>query len=295
MDDFPRKKRKISRAADAQATSGVDEPNGWNGTFVKASDPYALMRDCSSSARLTAQHYLWKDLLGFLVHPNIPTRASDLRIADIATGNGIWLCDYARNKPASVELHGFDVNLDQVGPKAWLPTNVHMHTWNMFEEPDPRFVGYFDIVHVKLITVVVKNNDPRPILANLTKMLKPGGHLQWDEVDTIGASIKTVPGVSASNLDTLFSQLRGCDTWKYELKQIMNHSGYTGSELYIYEYPLGMARYWNDVYVSAWKEFAGKQLQTPEISRNLELQGMRETRDGAAIYIPKLVWVAMKL
>lgn len=38
--------------------------------------------------RLTAQHYLWKDLLGFLVHPDIPTQASGLRVADIATGNG---------------------------------------------------------------------------------------------------------------------------------------------------------------------------------------------------------------
>lgn len=41
---------------------------------------------------------------------------------------------------------------------------------------------------------------------------EPGGYLQWDEVDTIGCSIKTVPGTSASNLDALFSQLKGHDT-----------------------------------------------------------------------------------
>ncbi len=41
--------------------------------------------------RLTAQHYLWKDLLGFLVHPDIPTRATDLKVADVATANGYIL------------------------------------------------------------------------------------------------------------------------------------------------------------------------------------------------------------
>lgn len=101
-----KKKRKLSHTdASIQATNGISEPNGWNGTFAKATDPYALMRDCRSSSRydgsivhtfdtsdvgfrLTAQHYLWKDLLGFLVHPNIPTGADDLKVADVATGNG---------------------------------------------------------------------------------------------------------------------------------------------------------------------------------------------------------------
>lgn len=70
----------------------------------------------------------------------------------------------------SAELHGFDINLDQAGPKDWLPANIHMHTWNIFEEP-PQFVGYFDVVHIRLITLVIKNGDPRPVLANFRKLL----------------------------------------------------------------------------------------------------------------------------
>lgn len=86
-------------------------------------------------------------------------------------GFRIWIQDFAREKPRSVDLHGFDISLDQVGPKPWLPANVHMHTWDIFQEPPQEFLGYFDIVHVRLITVVIKNNDPRPVLANLTKLL----------------------------------------------------------------------------------------------------------------------------
>ncbi|KAK8078439.1 hypothetical protein PG996_004609 [Apiospora saccharicola] len=245
--------------------------------------------------RLTAQHYLWKDLLGFLLHPDIPISATDLKVADVATGNGIWLEDAARGKPKSADFHGFDISLDQVGPKPWLPANIRMHTWNLFEEPPQEFVGYFDVVHVRLITVVVRDNDPRPVLASLAKLLKPGGYLQWDEVDTIGCSIKSVPGVSADNLSALFDQLRGKDDWKYRLTSIMDESGYRDSTLYTFEYGLDTARLWSDLYVSTWKEFAENVLKTPEISGELERNAMAEARNGAAIMVPKLVWVARKI
>ncbi|KAK2616819.1 hypothetical protein QQS21_000196 [Conoideocrella luteorostrata] len=276
----------------------MSEPSrskGRNGGFASANDPYALMRDCNASSRLTAQHYLWKELLGFLVHPDISSRAVDLKVADVATGNGIWLHDLARNRPTPAEFHGFDISLNQIGPKSWLPANMHFHAWDLFEEPPQEFVGYFDIVHVRLITVVVKNNDPKPIIANLTKLLKPNGHLQWDEVDTIGCSIKTVPGTTANDLDTLFSQLKGNDSWKYQLTAVLDENGFKDSRLYTYEYGLEMARLWSDIYVSTWKEFADNILKTPELSSELETKAMVDTRNGAAIMVPKLVWVTTKI
>ncbi|KAH8164582.1 hypothetical protein CIB48_g3668 [Xylaria polymorpha] len=270
-------------------------PDDRDRSATKESDNYALMRDCGASTRLTAQYYLWKSLLGFLLHPDIPISRDGLKIADVATGNGIWLHDLADNTPSSTELHGFDISLDQVGPKPWLPANIHMHIWNIFEEPPPQFLGYFDIVHVRLLTVVVKNNDPCPILKNLAKLLKPGGYLQWDEVDTIGCSAETVPGVTAENLTTLFVQLNGRDTWKYELTDLMDQNGYSGSLLHTYEYGLATARLWNDVYVSAWKEFAKSVLKTPEASHELETKAMEEVRNGAALMVPNLVWVTRKV
>ncbi|KAI1275171.1 hypothetical protein F5Y07DRAFT_370712 [Xylaria sp. FL0933] len=266
-----------------------------NSNGPSAKDSYALLRDCNASSRLIAQHYLWKDVLGYLVHPDILTRSNGMKIADVGTGNGIWLQDLANLTSISAELHGFDISLDQVGPIPWLPATVRMHTWNIFEEPPQKFVEFFDIVHVRLITLVVKNNDPRPVLKNLRKLLKPGGYLQWEEVNTTGSSIKTLPGVTAENLDTLFSQLKGRDDWKYRLIGIMNENGFADSQLYTYEYGLKMARFWNDVYVSTWKEFAQSILKTSEASRNLERKGMEEVRNGAAIMVPKLVWIAQKV
>lgn len=70
-----------------------------------------------------------------------------------------------------MDLHGFDISLDQVGTKAWAPGNIKFHTWDIFDEPPAQFVEYFDVVHVRLITVVVRENDPRPILSSLAKLL----------------------------------------------------------------------------------------------------------------------------
>ena len=47
-------------------------------------------------------------------------------------------------------------------------------------------------------------------------------------------------------------------------------------------------------YVSTWKEFAENVLRTPEVSQELERKAMDETRSGAAIWVPKMVWVARK-
>lgn len=83
----------------------------------------------------------------------------------------IWLLDLSADIPPTTRLDGFDISLDQCPPSAWLPHNLNLHTWNVFDEPPPEFVGAFDVVHVRLVTVVIRDNDPRPLLSNLCKLL----------------------------------------------------------------------------------------------------------------------------
>lgn len=85
--------------------------------------------------------------------------------------SSIWLLDQISDLPPTTRLDGFDISLDQCPPSPWLPANVKFHTWNVFDDPAPEFVGVFDIVHVRLVTVVIKNNDPRAMLSNLHKLL----------------------------------------------------------------------------------------------------------------------------
>jgi hypothetical protein len=52
------------------------------------SDPYRLNRDVLASSRLSLQHYIWKETMGYILHPSIDTSNENIRIADIGTGTG---------------------------------------------------------------------------------------------------------------------------------------------------------------------------------------------------------------
>ena len=85
--------------------------------------------------------------------------------------NRIWMVDTASSLSATVSFDGFDICLDQTPAPAFLPNNVHLHHWDMFQEPPPEFIGQFDLVHVRLVTLVIKDNDPEPLIRNLRKLL----------------------------------------------------------------------------------------------------------------------------
>ncbi len=41
----------------------------------------------------------------------------------------------------------------------------------MFTEPPAELVGQYDIVHIRLVTLVVKDNNALPIIQNIRKLL----------------------------------------------------------------------------------------------------------------------------
>lgn len=57
-----------------------------------STDPYRLGRDVIASTRLNLQHYIWKESIGYLLHPSIrfpdASSNSDISIADVGTGTG---------------------------------------------------------------------------------------------------------------------------------------------------------------------------------------------------------------
>ena len=145
------------------------------------SDTYVLGRDFRSASRLNHQHYLWYETLHFNLHPTIqsiifPNRngvkaaETPLRIADVACGSGAWLRSMAQEL-AQAELDGYDLSLAQCPPIQWLPGSIRLQEWNLFDEPAAEMLGLYDIVHTRLIFTVVLNEDPRPIIRNLMRLL----------------------------------------------------------------------------------------------------------------------------
>ncbi|CRG89158.1 hypothetical protein PISL3812_06194 [Talaromyces islandicus] len=146
---------------------------------------YDLGRDFLGSARLNLQHYLWKETLGYDLHPNAnaDNASQPLHIADVGTGTGIFLLSLARRLPKSYSFVGFDISDDQFPIPASIPENVSFRVADAMREPPVELWGKFDIVHLRLFFCVVDKNDPLSAFNFCLKLLKPGGFLQWDEYD----------------------------------------------------------------------------------------------------------------
>lgn len=83
----------------------------------------------------------------------------------------IWLLDFARQYPQAAQLDGLDISLDQVPDKGWLPSNVSFHLYDIYHEPHDDFVEKYDIIHVRHLTLVIKDNDLTIVIGNLLRML----------------------------------------------------------------------------------------------------------------------------
>ncbi|PIA94796.1 hypothetical protein CB0940_08190 [Cercospora beticola] len=267
---------------------------------VDADDSYALMRDYKASSRLLGQHHLWKMELGYLIHPSIPVPAQP-RIADVATGNGCWLLDVASNLPEPYNLHGFDISLDQVPVTTQDPTSfstIRFHTWDIFKDPPKPFVGAFDILHTRLITVVFRENEQViPIIENLKKLLKPGGYLQWEEVDNTGFHvIPNAKGTPSPAMEEALVQLcsSGKGEWKQHGARFLNENCFFNAQQFHIEPSENLGRHWTDIYLACWAEYVEQVLGNPEKAKKMGDQAMREARRGAVIVIPVWIWIAQK-
>ncbi|KAL8794431.1 MAG: hypothetical protein Q9195_003018 [Heterodermia aff. obscurata] len=146
---------------------------------------YPLGRDLHASARLYLQHLFWNIRLGYLLHPSISVDLKpQIRVADIGTGNALWLLELSQDLPSDTQLVGYDISSAQFPNKESLPPQVHLEILDILSDELPKeVVGTFDVVHIRALVLVVQAGDPRTILSNSCALLKPGGYLQWDEAD----------------------------------------------------------------------------------------------------------------
>ncbi|KAL8931773.1 MAG: hypothetical protein Q9216_007078, partial [Gyalolechia sp. 2 TL-2023] len=130
---------------------------------------------------------MWKNQLGFLIHPKIEINVEpdQLSIAEFGTGTGVWLLDLAKKLHAPVRLDGFDVDVSLVPPPQWLPKNVTIRALGNYTDKLPEhMIQAYDIVRVANIASTVKDNNPGDVVKNVMAMLKPNGYIQWHEPDT---------------------------------------------------------------------------------------------------------------
>ncbi|KUJ18659.1 uncharacterized protein LY89DRAFT_683569 [Mollisia scopiformis] len=265
---------------------------------------YILDRDRSRShiaaCRLNLQHYLWKEALKFNIHPSILLPKNNT-IADVATGTAMWPIDVARQFP-DAQIHGFDNDIRQAPHRDWLPLNLSIRYWNIFEELPNDLVGKYDYVHVRLLVLVIQEGNPRSVLRKLWKMLKPGGFLQWDELDCVNMHVKKVdPSLQSPALDEIreMSWANGRHDWTIELPRFMTEEGFQDAKIEYFGDGPELSRAFNEQHLLTMEEFASSLIKIGKVEAGLKFHrliedGYQESTIGAALCIPRVVCVAKK-
>ena len=270
---------------------------------MATTDDYVLDRGYAAASRLNYQFYLWKKTLNFNLHPSNPAPHADAVIADIATGTGIWLLDLASELPPTVQFEGMDITLSQAPPKQWLPSNTSLRTWNIFDDVPTELRGKFDIVHIRLVLLVLPNNDAAaPLIRRLVSLLKPGGHLQWDEQSGFAHRVLAAESSSpTSALQQMHKLLDGHGRfeWTIRLDTLMMENGLENAALHQYDDPVELAKFHNDMLLMMLEEFAAGVAMSKGKEEAARMQQLiqaiyRESQEGAAMSVPKIVCVGRK-
>ncbi|MCJ1399344.1 hypothetical protein MMC11_002546 [Xylographa trunciseda] len=149
---------------------------------------YILGRDSQESRRLDIQHEFtrrWGH--GRLIHPSI--LLTDLHaVADVGTGTGIWINEVAEllnSQDRTSDFIGFDVSAEQFMPAAARVPGVKFEVHDVFKPFAEKYRGKFDLVNVRYLAYGISEKSLPSIMNSLSELLRPGGYLQWQEVDII--------------------------------------------------------------------------------------------------------------
>ncbi|KAI1809058.1 hypothetical protein GGS20DRAFT_399389 [Poronia punctata] len=258
----------------------------------------------AAAGRLNLQHYLWKAAFG---HTNIrPAIAANLPaapvVADVATGTCLWLLDTARELGPDAQFDGLDYNLEQAPHPSTLPPNMRTRYWDVHEPPPEDLVGRYDYVHLRLVVLVVRDEDPRPIARNLFKLLKPGGYIQWDEIDVVHKGVKKAdPSQQTPGLDGLVEWFGSQNPylWTVRLAEFLADVGFTETKTELISDPPGYERAFNELHLLTAEELADSiaKLGDPKVAAkyyDMIEKANEESAEGAVVYLPRLVCTGRK-
>ncbi|CAK7262709.1 hypothetical protein SEPCBS57363_000181 [Sporothrix epigloea] len=160
-------------------------------------------------------------------------------VADIATGTGIWLVDVAKSLPPTARLDGFDYNTSKFRPTSALPPNVQLQEANALKPFPAKLHGQYDLVHVRLIFLALRTSDWAVVAANLRTLLRPGGYLLWEEVDSVnwkGYPASTQTAKILANMTRFYTeQSAGGTQYPIGLDQLLNAEGYDGARQEVFK------------------------------------------------------------
>ncbi|PWY85030.1 hypothetical protein BO70DRAFT_268249, partial [Aspergillus heteromorphus CBS 117.55] len=231
----------------------------------RESHAYPLQHNHLASNRLNLQHFLWREVFNFTIHPSIHLPSTPPpSIADIATGTALWLLDVSRLHPSS-PLTGLDITLTLAPAPSSLPRNITLQPWDLFTPIPPSLSNNFDLIHIRLLILVLSGiDDTLTVLHRLHSLLRPGGYIQWEEIDVVNMVVRkddeSMPTPALDALRGVF-YAEGRHDWIVEvggLRGWLERVGFTGIRVERYCEGRELGRAFGDLHLWTVEEVVGK-------------------------------------
>lgn len=152
---------------------------------------YPLERRTAEIERLNIQHRLLVRAAGCHLHPSINRKLpSEPKIAEVATGTGIFLTELSQQLPPQSILDGYDISPEAFTPPGELPSNVRLSILDAKQPPPTELQGTYDVVLIRFINIALRTPDDWLAVAkHASSLLRPGGALQWIEANFQGLNV----------------------------------------------------------------------------------------------------------
>ncbi|KAI0817140.1 hypothetical protein GGR55DRAFT_619205 [Xylaria sp. FL0064] len=185
----------------------------------------------SEVERLDQQFDLMTENMGYIIHPSI-TLPSAPRVADMATGTARFLISLHPKCPEAL-MEGFDISSALYPPQNTLPSTISLSVLDV-KQPFPEHMHeQYDLVHVRLLVTAMRPDDWEPTVRNLSRILRPGGYIQWEECDFLNAEwLKGAPDARTEKTKSIGDAFRGALRSQFEhgwntLPECMRAAGLT--------------------------------------------------------------------
>ncbi|KAG2204896.1 hypothetical protein INT46_009849 [Mucor plumbeus] len=147
---------------------------------LEETSTYTLPRDELEQDRLNSQHFSLKALYDGNILPSVKELLpSNAKILDVGCGSGCWVMEMAIDYP-QYKITGLD--MADMFPTTIRPENVKFELHNILSGlpyPDQTF----DYVHMRLLITGIRTEEWPMVIAEIHRVLKPGGLVQLVESD----------------------------------------------------------------------------------------------------------------
>ncbi|KAI9155766.1 N-methyltransferase tcpN [Paramyrothecium foliicola] len=112
--------------------------------------------------RLKTQHNFMRAMTLVDFPPPVYDYIKDMeapKIADVATGTGIWATELAAKLPSAAIIEGFDFDMTKFPEAESLPPNVTLKFGDIFKPFPQEVLGKYDVVHVRLLVFALKKDQ----------------------------------------------------------------------------------------------------------------------------------------